>query len=205
MSAQAFEKTNLDWQVQQLQQQVEEWLELKLSQFKPNLPDISLPSWLRDLTLPSWYPKAIFWIIAILLVTWLSWQIRQLWKHFFRSLPSLLRFLAQKPATRQVSQSKVSDWLRKSQEFYQQGNYREACRCLYKGMLQRLNDNGVAPHQPSRTDGEYLQLTQELPQGESYQTLLTTHERLCFGNAEISEQVFKHCQQAYQEIYGLEG
>jgi hypothetical protein len=71
-------------------------------------------------------------------------------------------------------------------------------------MLQQLNDAGIAPQQPSRTDGEYLQLTQDLPQQQSYQTLLAIHEQLCFGNVEISGSVFEECQEAYREIQALE-
>jgi hypothetical protein len=69
--------------------------------------------------------------------------------------------------------------------------------------LQRLHDSAIAPHQPSRTDGEYLQLVQQLPQSQSYQALIATHEQLCF-NAEIVPENFSQCQQAYQEIAGGE-
>ena len=202
MSAPAFEKTNLGWQVQQIQQQVWEWLELKLSQTRPNLPNVSLPSWLRNLSFPVWLPKAIFWVIVGLLLTWVGLQLWRLWGG--SSFPSLLRNLAQKPGTTRVSELTTSDWLRRSQEYSRQGNYRQACRCLYMAMLQQLNDAGIAPQEPSRTDGEYLQLTQDLPQQQSYQTLLAIHEQLCFGNVEISGSAFEECQEAYREIQALE-
>jgi hypothetical protein len=70
-------------------------------------------------------------------------------------------------------------------------------------MLQRLNDSGLAPHHSSRTDGEYLQLVQQLSQPQPYQTLIMTHQRLCFSNAEVSSAVFEQCQQAYREIEAL--
>jgi hypothetical protein len=69
-------------------------------------------------------------------------------------------------------------------------------------LLQQLNDNGIALHQPSRTDGEYLRLTQDLPQEQAYELLLLVHEQLCFGDREISQPVFEECQQAYREITG---
>jgi hypothetical protein len=68
-------------------------------------------------------------------------------------------------------------------------------------MLQRLNDTGIVQHEPSRTDGEYLQLLiQQLPQPRPYQTLLMTHQQLCFSNVEASPSLFEQCQQAYREI-----
>jgi hypothetical protein len=70
-------------------------------------------------------------------------------------------------------------------------------------MLQRLNDTGIVKDQPSRTDGEYLQLVQQLPQPQPYQTLLITHQELSFSNAEASPSLFDECQQAYREIEGL--
>ncbi|MGB3204593.1 MAG: DUF4129 domain-containing protein, partial [Crinalium sp.] len=108
------------------------------------------------------------------------------------------RNLDRQPTT--ISELTVSDWLKRSQTFQRQGNYAEACRCLYMAMLQQLNDSGIVPHQPSRTDGEYLQLIQDLPQYRSYETLLTTHQKACFGNTEIRAVEFEQCQQAYRAI-----
>ncbi|MBD0347133.1 MAG: DUF4129 domain-containing protein, partial [Coleofasciculus sp. Co-bin14] len=62
------------------------------------------------------------------------------------------------------------------------------------------NDTGLVPHQSSRTDGEYLQLIQQLPKPTPYQTLLVTHQELCFSNTEASRSVFDQCQEAYREI-----
>ncbi|MEG3972103.1 MULTISPECIES: hypothetical protein [unclassified Microcoleus] len=59
-----------------------------------------------------------------------------------------------------------------TQKLQQQGKYRQACRCLYMALLQRLNDAGTVVYQPRRTDGEYLQLIQQLPQPVSYETLI---------------------------------
>jgi len=67
-------------------------------------------------------------------------------------------------------------------------------------VLQRLNDAGTAVHQPSRTDGEYLELIQQLPQPVPYETVITIHEQLHFGTREASASTFEQCQQAYQQI-----
>ncbi len=194
-----FERTSWSWQSAQFQKQVEEWIELQLSRFNsnlPNLPEWSLPKWATDLA------KAIAVLLVGLLLIWLCWQ---LWK---RLEPYLYSFISQGTAssvtTNQVNQLSVEAWLKRSQAYFNQGNYREACRCLYMALLQRLHDKAIAPHQPSRTDREYLQLVQQLPQSRSYQTLIATHEQLYFGNAEILPETFEQCQQAYREIVGGE-
>jgi hypothetical protein len=197
MATEEFERTNFGWQIQQLQQQLGEWIELEFS--KRNFSGWSLPDWLKNLSFPSWLPKAVFWIIAAFLVVWIGWQLWRLWGSSLSALPGKLRNLDQQP-TNKVSELTVSDWLKRSQTFQRQGNYGEACRCLYMAMLQQLNDTGIVPHQSSRTDGEYLQLIQDLPQYRSYETLLATHQQACFGNAEIRAAEFEQCQQAYREI-----
>ncbi|MEH2136143.1 hypothetical protein [Nostoc sp.] len=35
---------------------------------------------------------------------------------------------------------------------------------------------------------------------QPYETLITTREQLCFGNAEILADNYEQCQQAYEEI-----
>lgn len=198
MSANAFEKTNPLWQFQQLQQQIGEWVELRFAQARSNLPEWSLPAWLRNLTVPAWLPKVLFWIILSVLVCWIAWQLWERWGYSVKNLPRQLN--SSKPQQSQSSERTAAEWQRRSQKFYQQGNYKEAYRCLYMALLQKLNDMGIAPHELSRTDGEYLKLTQGLPQEELYELLLKTHEQLCFANAEISVAIFNQCQQAYGVI-----
>lgn len=198
MSTGSFEKTNFSWQLGQKLQQMGEWLELQTSRFQPTLPNVSLPSWLSSPLLWK-IVNIIFWIMLALLVLWIVLQVMR------RLSPYVYNLTNQFPNS--IKQTKKSEqnlsiarWLQQAQKFQQKGNYREACLCLYKAMLQRLNDNGLAPHQPSRTDGEYLQLVQQLPQPQPYQTLLITHQQLCFSNTEASSAMFEQCQQAYQEI-----
>jgi hypothetical protein len=161
--------------------------------------------------MPSWWDspilqklvKTAFWVILGLLLIWVGWQM---WQRFHLSIYSLTNPLNQatgKGSRTPAQELSVATWLQRSQKLQQQGNYREACRCLYMAMLQRLNDSGLAPHHSSRTDGEYLQLVQQLSQPQPYQTLIMTHQRLCFSNAEVSSAVFEQCQQAYREIEAL--
>ncbi|HLO47755.1 MAG TPA: DUF4129 domain-containing protein [Kamptonema sp.] len=198
MSAGSFEKNSFGWQLVQLQQRVQEWWELKTSHASPNL---QLPSWFNS---PLFWniAKAVFWLILIILVIWV---ISQLWQ-WLRPYVYTLRKVGQRTEDgTQKTKKEISatGWLQRSQKFKTQGNYREACRCLYMAMLQRLNDVGSVPHQVSRTDGEYWQLIDSLPQPIPYQTLLTTHELLYFGNAEATPSVFEECEQAYREIEAI--
>lgn len=198
MSTGSFEKTNFGWQLGQRLQQMGEWWELQISRFQPTLPNASLPSWLSSPTLWK-VVNVIFWIMLALLLSWIALQVMRRLSPYFYSFTNQLKDSTNQTKTSEQSLS-IDRWLQQAQKFKQKGNYREACLCLYKAMLQRLNDSGIAPHQPSRTDGEYLQLVQQLPQAQPYQTLLITHQQLCFSNTEASSAMFEQCQQAYQEI-----
>jgi Domain of unknown function (DUF4129) len=200
MSA-AFEKNSLDWQVQQISRRVGEWFErVFVVPNLPNLPDA--PKW--------WFPERLlqvaFWTIVVFASIWLGWQIWRLLSVYLNlSNPNDARWL-NRPSKGEEDDRSVAAWIRQMQEFQRQGNYREACRVLYMAMLQRLNDTKLLPHQASRTDGEYLQVVQQLPQAQSYRTLISTHEQLCFGNATLSSEELLTCQRAYQEIeQGSEG
>jgi len=66
-------------------------------------------------------------------------------------------------------------------------------------VLQQLDDRKILPGDRSRTDGEYLRFLQTQPNPRPYYVLFRTHERLCFGDVEISEAQFIDCEQAYRE------
>jgi len=195
MSESSFDKTNLGWQLRQLQQRIQEWWELKTPQ---NIPNVKLPSWFNSPILWA-IAKAAFWLILALLAVWASWQIWQLLRFYIHNFKKRNQ-TTDESANTTIKDLSVAEWLLRSQKLQQQGKYRQACRCLYMAVLQRLNDGGIAVHQPSRTDGEYLQLIQQLPQPAPYETLITIHEQLYFGNTEASSSIFEQCQQAYQQI-----
>ena len=193
MAADSFGKNGLGWQLQQLGQRVGEWIEAQFSRNAPDLPQIS--NW----SFPIGVWEVMFWAIVLSATFWLGWQIfRLLAPYWMRSQTQGAR-QPRKAASKEEERS-VAGWIRQMQEFQRQGNYREACRALYMAMLQRLNDTKLVPHQSSRTDGEYWQVVQPLPQSQAYQTLIRTHEQLCFGDGVVSADVFNRCQRAYQEI-----
>ena len=198
MSADAFEKTSWVWQGSQFQQQVGEWFEYQLSRFDWALPKFS-PQW----SISPWMLKLlnfIFWLLLGLFLVWVGWRLWRELRPYFNS------WLAGHNSTNSQAKTaenelSVTECLTRSQEFSRQGNYRQACRYLYFAMLQHLHGQGILPHKSSRTDGEYLQLLRMFVTSiQPYETLMTTHEQLCFGNAEISADNYEHCQQAYREI-----
>lgn len=195
MASGTFEKTSLDWQLQQFQQRIGEWLERIFSNGEQS--DSDQPNW----EIPDWLQKALFWLIVIGLILWAGWQLYKLLQPYFSNYFQFSR-LSSAAASDRTTVLTASDWLSRSRQAQQQGNYREACRALYMAALQHLNDKDLIRQEPSRTDGEYLSLIQELSASQPYQTLIHTHECLCFSDAAISADVFDRCWQAYREIEG---
>jgi hypothetical protein len=197
-----YDKNNLGWRLYLLQKRLQEWWELQTTQAWQKVEGAPLFDWL-DSEVVRFMARVAFWAILALVVIWAGGQlINGLSRYVYRlrkdSSPSLLR----------VNQTEFKSldsnaWLRESLHFEQQGNYREACLSLYRGMLQLLHDRGIAPHQESRTDGEYLNLVSYLPQWLSCHTLIMTHQRLCFGRVDASPSLFQDCLQAYREIERL--
>lgn len=190
-----FEKTSLGWQLQLLQMRLSEWY-ARLFQLPSNGNDQPAPDW----SLPEWLPKALFWMVVIPLGLWVLWQLYQLLSPYFRPGGLLWQGQAIAKATQPPGTSLTpAQWLERSRTYAQQGNYREACRALYMAALQQLAERDVVPDEPSRTDGEYLNLLQTLPNPRPYQVLFRTHERLCFSQTPITQATFSQCEQAYRE------
>jgi Domain of unknown function (DUF4129) len=195
----SFQTTSPDWELQKLSWQVTEAVERFLgSLFGENSP---IP---EDWVLPEWWLQGIFWLVLLSLLGWGGWQLyRLLSPYFIRSSvvpgPGATPLAAAPELT-------AGKWLERSRLAQRQGNYREACRALYMASLHHLHANDLIRHQPSRTDGEYLQLLQTLqtlqtlPNPLPYQLLIHTHERLCFSPTDVSAAEFEQCQQAYREI-----
>ncbi|MDF5724834.1 MAG: DUF4129 domain-containing protein [Rhizonema sp. PD37] len=196
MSTDSFEKTNWGWQFSQFQQQVGEWLEYQFSRFNSNLP--SLPKW----SINPWVEKSLKLLFWVLLGLFLAWVVWLLWRKFSPYLNLMLRNRRATPSVK-IAESELSIglWIARSQELYRQGNYRDACRCLYLAMLQYLHEKSILSHKLSRTDREYLQLLQlSVTSMQPYETLISTHEQICFTDTEIKRENYEQCQQAYREI-----
>jgi hypothetical protein len=200
MSTSTFEKSSWNWQIYRFQQQVEEWLEYKwYSLF--STPKKS-PSY--EWTIAPWLTfllKLVFWLLVGLFLGWVIWQLwRELSPYFYSWLAGGSNYIDPSTKVPEKQISAVQLWKR-SQQLYLQGNYQQACRHLYLAMLQHLHEQGILPQNASRTDGEYLQLLRASAiQIQPYETLILTHEQLCFGNADIDRENYEQCSQAYKEI-----
>jgi hypothetical protein len=202
MAAGLFEKTSWGWQFRQFSQNVSEWIELQVSRFNPDLP--RLPS----VSLPNGFESFALWLTLVITGVILVMLAERLWRFVQQYLYSFQRhsIRVQRASYAHAEPKTIADWMKQVEMFCQQGNYREACRALYMALLQHLNDAQLILHQSSRTDGEYLQHIQQLhrqsilTQLQPYQTLIATHEQLCFGQADISQAEFQTCKLAYQQL-----
>lgn len=187
-----YQKNGIGWQLRQWEMRIGEWLEARSPNRDETVENVTSAIDWEALS------KVIFWVVIIGLGIWVSiilWQLLKpyIYEFFDHSPPTY----SSDPKQHEVS---VSQWLNRVQHAQKQGNYDQACFALYMAMLQRLHDNNIALHEESRTDGEYLQLTQTLPKSESYQFLLATHQRLRFGRTSATRSLFEDCQQAYSQL-----
>jgi hypothetical protein len=185
------EKTSWRWQLEQLQQQLGEWIEVKLRSDDRDLQLDTFPSWLGSLLV------RLTWLVLAGLLIWFVYRV---------IYPYWRRWLAenrQQPLGLDLAPTQlytVAELFAKSQQFQRDRDYTQASRWLYLAMLQRLNDAHLIPHQFSRTDREYLQLLSTVPIVDIGAILVSIHEQLHFGNESISSEDFERCQQAYQQI-----
>jgi hypothetical protein len=187
-----FEKSSIDWWIQQRQQQFGEWFESLWSGLEGG--NRGGDPWM----LPDWFLQGFFWLVIIGLVGGAGWQLYKIFA------PYVYAYLhggqARSPAPTPPPNLTAAEWLHRSRLAQQQGNYREACRALYLSALCLLNDRNQIRQEVSRTDGEYLKLVLLLQQNQPYEVLIRTHERLCFSDEAISVDLFNRCWRAYQEI-----
>jgi hypothetical protein len=187
----AAEKTSWRWQLEQLQQQVGEWIEVKLRSNDRDLNLDILPPWLGPLLI------RLVWLILAGLAIWIGYRIIYPYWQRWVARNNRSKLTLDRSPERVYT---VSELLTQSRQFQQADDYTQASRWLYLAMLQRLNDAKLIPHQFSRTDREYLQLLRTIPMVNVGETLVSIHEQLHFGDRDISSADFDRCQQAYQQI-----
>ncbi|HHP7245453.1 MAG TPA: DUF4129 domain-containing protein [Elainellaceae cyanobacterium] len=195
MSAGSYETTTLGWRLTKLGQRAWEWIELQWS--RGGDTSTSPPS---AAAIPDWLISAAFWVVLVALLAWLGWQFYQILRPYWSRRRSRSRHSVTRQASRPNHPLSAVDWWRRSHQFQQQGDYREACRALYMAMLHHLSDHHLVTTGDSMTDGDYLRLVQHLPNPHLYQFLISTHELLYFGEEAVSPERWERCRQAYQEI-----
>ena len=197
MSAEKFKQNGLGWQVDLLRQRIDEYIEFKVSQLSADIPRLEF----LQSELFWQIVRVILWSITAILLVWISWRIWLLLRFYLR------RWQRQKQTnnstiTMVTSKISVAEWVARSQEYSQQGDYRQGIFCLYQAMLHLLEDRAIIEGKSSRTDEEYKRSLQnlQLSQLQTYELLLSTHQRLCFSSAEASKSLFEQCLQAYRSI-----
>ncbi|BAZ17771.1 hypothetical protein NIES4071_96510 [Calothrix sp. NIES-4071] len=198
MSAQEFETSSLGWQFYLLQKRVGESIEYFLSRF-----DVPTSNRSQNLRFSQWFLNLVsflFWVAVSFFVLWLMWR---LWKKFNPHLYAWLNEAQSNEVRSQKNEQEINSTalLSQSQEFYRQNRYRDACKCLYLALLQFLHEKDTLRHKKSRTDREYLQILRLSNSSmQPYETLITTHEQICFDEMEVEPTNYEQCRQAYKEI-----
>jgi hypothetical protein len=189
--ANSFEKTSWRWQLEQFQQRLVEWIEVKLRTDDRGSNFDEFPPWL------GLFLVRLTWLLLAMLVVWFGYRIIypywKKWSFNNREQQSTERSNIDKIYT-------VTELLDRSNRFKGDGNYHEASRWLYLAMLQRLNDAKLIPHQLSRTDREYIQILRTVPTIEVGELLVSTHEQVYFGDRIVTSEDFDRCQQVYHQI-----
>ncbi|MGL5033379.1 MAG: DUF4129 domain-containing protein [Microcystaceae cyanobacterium] len=189
MNKTTFEKSNLEWQLQQLQQNFSEWWELQWSKWFGFVPRLDVPR-IED---PDFWLHLIanlLILFALGLIAWLIWKTRRRWLGYFSQMKGI-----HLPVLNTTETFSVEYWTKRSRYFQQKGDYYQACRCLYLAMLQQLHESELILHSSSRTDEEYRLLILELPERDRYEDLLMIHQQLCFGGQPATDNLYHHCQQ----------
>ena len=198
MSAGSFKQDSLGWRFNLIKQRCGEWIEYQLSQLNfERDPDVDF----GGLELLWQVIKFCLWSIIAILLVWMTWQLwlflRPYWRRWQRDNRDRDSVVSHSP-TPNLS---ATDWVERSQSARLEGNYEQAIFCLYRAMLQLLDERGIVFFQPSLTDEEYRRslLTTQV-YSSPYELLLSIHQRLCFSSAEADRALFEQCQQAYQQI-----
>ena len=202
MSVGAFKQDGFGWRIDLLTQRIGEYIEFKLSQLELDLPELSFLNLKLLKSELLWQIVRFFlWSIIAILLVWISWQIWLLLRTYLRRWQKQ-KHLVETVISTSIPNLSISEWVARSQQYSQQGDYRQGIFCLYQAMLNLLHDRQLIDEQSSRTDEEYRRSLQnlQLPKLQPYELLLSIHQRLCFSSAEASRSLFEQCWQAYQEI-----
>ncbi|MEM8505744.1 MAG: DUF4129 domain-containing protein [Cyanobacteria bacterium P01_D01_bin.1] len=200
MSSEPYSTSSLFWQLGQARRRFTEWAEYQFAQADIDFPE--LPDW----SLPLIAGRVLFWILVVALAAWLGLLL-------YRALkPSIQEWLGREQQWVTLGSAEQNIGLEQSAQYWRQqalalarqGSYGEACNALYQATLQQLHDRQMLRHDPSRTDSEYLSdlsRALEKPVPRPYQLLIGTHERLTYGTAIATAEMFKRCHLAYEKLH----
>jgi hypothetical protein len=191
-----YQESNLAWQLQQLGQNVGEWLQWQGQRFWGRVPNVEIP----EIENWQWWEHLIFhgllWLGIGLAIAVLWWN-RKTWQRYWANLNDL----ELRPSL-PVNEPGVGHWRKLAQQAAQRGDYYQACRHLYLALLRLLQEQKLVEQNPALTDQEYQQLLANLSQSETetYERVFSIHQQLCFGQQPASLELFHHCQAAIAAI-----
>ena len=191
----SFQKDSWGWRWHKLSQRMGEWLDFQPSHGETEVPDsLGALNW-------SWIAQIIGWVAIALLAIFLLWQLlKGLPGGRFQKFRKLSKDSSASTANHPKLSLSLNQWRSRSRQFQQQGNYRQACRCLYMAMLRQLHEKGMVSENPAFTDGDYRLAIANFPNPQPYTLLLQIHERHQFAHSEATLEDWQACQQAYRQI-----
>lgn len=196
----AFQKSSLGWELQQLAQRINEWIEARWREESPASPPFDLPQW----DIPEWLVRGFFWALLAGILGWWLWKIGPTLKRLWVQWGSQILDRSLLTAPPQTQPQSPQHWLLRSQKLARQEQYPEACRALYFALLQWFHEQAIIPQSLSRTDGEYVALLAKArfttTQIDSAAIVIEIHQRLCFSTQSIDQQEFLQCQKAIQRL-----
>jgi hypothetical protein len=190
--------------IRQVTEGVENFFLNFLSSLNQGKAEAAPPPWLEPLVL--WVARilAVALAIGVIYVAWrVVWPWLQRWRRGgFKTGTQNVR------QTGLVRPLAVENWLKQAQAFQAEGNYAQACRCLYMALLIRLEEGEWLRQDPARTDREYLKGLEALwilakrpsQLQEGFRQLFLTHEQVHYGALDVTPENFQRCQQAYFEL-----
>ncbi len=106
---------------------------------------------------------------------------------------------------KQVTQQKGgSHWIKRAEQAAAQGVYREAIRCLFQSVLERLDEQGVISRAENKTNLEYVEeVERHLPQqAPIFTELVRRFDHSWYGLATVNSAQY---EQFYQVVRQMEG
>ncbi len=192
MAAVNFQRDGLGWQIGKLRRYLGEWIEVATRGQGENNTDVSIPPWIASLL------NFCAWVMLILCSAWLGLAVYRLARNYWLERQGLGSILG----AALPSEPTLADLLQAAQKFYQQQDYRAACRYLYLALLQYLHTKEILLQKVSRTDGEYRRslVEQSTDKLEECYRVINLHEKLSFSEFVVKEEDFIDCKTALNRV-----
>ncbi len=194
LASTSFKRDSWGWQWHKLSQRIGEWLE-----FQPSNGETEVPEGIWSLDW-SRIGQILGWVAIALVAALLLWQLLKRLPGWFQKSRQFSKDSSASTANHPELSLSLQQWRSRSRQFQQQGNYRQACRCLYMAMLRQLHERGIVPDSLAITDGEYRVAISDLSNPQPYTVLLQIHEQHHFANRDATVEDWQACQQAYRQI-----